>query len=274
MQISRQDRVRMERAHVLAWPALRTETINGWLWRASGGGSQRANSVSAIDFTGNDMHAAIDTVEQRYRTLNMLARFQTFDDTAPANLPRALTERGYQDGDVTITLFKRLVPASVPPGVEWRDHAWQEWRDVYLGAITENRGAINQQILTAIPAPRAFFACRRDGEIISTALCVIGFGCAVIECVATRPDARRRGGAQAVLAAVQSWAARYDADSIGLQVVAGNLPAVRLYESLGFQPGATNRFFVSSTPAIPAQPLQGQPMPQNVPPSPQATPQK
>ena len=29
MQISRQDRVRMERAHVLAWPALRTETIDG-----------------------------------------------------------------------------------------------------------------------------------------------------------------------------------------------------------------------------------------------------
>ena len=62
MQISRQDRVRMERAHVLAWPALRTRTIDGWLWRSSGGGSLRANSVSAIDFTGNDVHAAIDTV--------------------------------------------------------------------------------------------------------------------------------------------------------------------------------------------------------------------
>lgn len=246
MQISRQDRVRMERAHVLAWTALRAETIDGWLWRASGGGSQRANSVSTIDFTGPDMDAAIDTVEARYRARDMPARFQTFDDTAPAGLADCLRTRGYQDGGVTITLFKGLKPAAAPPSVECRDHAWQEWRDVYLDAITENRRAINQRILTAIPGPRAFFGCRRDGAIISTALCVIGFGCAVIECVTTRPDARRQGGAQAVLAAVLSWAALQEADLIGLQVVAGNLPAIRLYEGSGFLPGATNRFFVSA----------------------------
>jgi hypothetical protein len=50
--IGRDDRVHMERAHVFAWPALRTAVIDGWLWRASGGGSQRANSVSTIDFHG------------------------------------------------------------------------------------------------------------------------------------------------------------------------------------------------------------------------------
>ena len=63
MQISRPDRVRMERAHVLAGPALRAETIDGWVWRASRGGSQRANSVSTIDFTGNAMDASIGTIE-------------------------------------------------------------------------------------------------------------------------------------------------------------------------------------------------------------------
>ena len=69
MRISREDRVRMERAHVLAWPALNTAIIDGWLWRSSGGGSNRANSVSTIDFHGADLEAAIAEVESRYQAL-------------------------------------------------------------------------------------------------------------------------------------------------------------------------------------------------------------
>ena len=41
-----------------------------------------------------------------------------------------------------------------------------------------------------------------------------------------------------------AWAAGQDADWIGLQVVASNIPAVRLYDQLGFVGGATNRFWV------------------------------
>jgi N-acetylglutamate synthase len=82
MEISLYDRVRMERAHVLAWPALRTARIDGWLWRSSGGGSQRANSVSTVDYCGSDLDVAIDTVEARYNSVGMPARFHTFDPTS------------------------------------------------------------------------------------------------------------------------------------------------------------------------------------------------
>src|SRR5690606_8256407 len=37
----------IEGAAVRAWPAGETREVDGWLWRYSGGGSQRANSVSA-----------------------------------------------------------------------------------------------------------------------------------------------------------------------------------------------------------------------------------
>jgi ribosomal protein S18 acetylase RimI-like enzyme len=243
MQISREDRVRMERAHVLAWPALRTARIDGWLWRSSGGGSQRANSVSTIDFTGTDPEAAIDAVEARYGAADMPARFQTFDETSPSILADLLRARLYRQGDPTTTMFKPVEAGAAAADVEWRDHAWPEWLEVYTGEITEDRRMVNCLILERVPAPRAFFGCRRDGRIVATALCVVGHGCGVIECVATRADCRRQGAAQAVLQALEAWARTQAADLLGLQVVGTNTPAVTLYERLGFAGGATNRFW-------------------------------
>jgi GNAT superfamily N-acetyltransferase len=240
MPITRNDRVRMERAHVLAWPALHTTQIDGWLWRSSGGGSQRANSVSTIDFTGNDVTAAIDAVEGRYAGRGAPARFHTFDETSPPGLAERLRQRGYTQGETTVTMFRRNDPIAVPDGVEVRDSIWPDWRAVYLNTVTENRRAVNAQILDGVTAPHAFFVDRG----LSTALCVVGFGCAVVECVATRTGARRQGAAKRVMTALLAWAAQQDADLVGLQAVAANLAAVQLYEGLGFVVGATNRFWV------------------------------
>lgn len=238
--------VRMERCHVKAWPAFETRNVQGWHWRYSGGGSQRANSVSTVDFTGSDPAQAIDAVEALYREKGAVVRFQTFDLTQPAGLDKVLQARGYQESEATITMIKRIEPGSVPSDTESLPDAEPPWREVYLGAITENRRAVNTRILDMIPEPRRFFDCRRDGQVISTALSVIGFRCAVVECVATRDDARRQGGAEAVLRALEAWAATQDADLLGLQVVATNTPAVTLYERMGFVAAARNRFWVKT----------------------------
>jgi N-acetylglutamate synthase len=236
---------RMERAHVHAWPALQTRMVDGWLCRRSGGGSQRANSVSAIEFTGTDPDAALVRAETMYRSWNAPARFHTYDLTRPDDLENRLRDRGYDSGETTITMFK--VPASATAEdrcVTLAGRPDGEWMGVYLDAITESRRAVNMLILRAIPSPRAFFTFRSEGHAISTALCVAGFGCAVIECVATRAEARRRGGAERVVRAAENWAARQDVGLIGLQVVETNHPAVRLYHRLGFLSGAANRFWV------------------------------
>jgi GNAT superfamily N-acetyltransferase len=244
--ISDNDRRRMERAHVLAWPALRTEVIDGWLWRSSGGGSQRANSVSTVDFTGTDLEAAIGRVEALYREAGTPARFQTFDHSAPPGLVDALAARGFHESEATTTMFKRIEPVEAVPDMVVRDHAWDEWRTAYLDEITESRRAVNALILDRVPAPRAFFGCMRDGRVVSTALAVVGFGCVVVECVTTRADARRQGLAAATMRALAHWASAQAADLIGLQVVSSNAAAIGLYQGLGFAAGATNRFWMRS----------------------------
>ena len=144
-------------------------------------------------------------------------------------------------------MVKRPVPGATHFDVERRDAAWPEWIGTYTAAITPNRREVNTRILSAIPAPCRFFGFMRKGVVLATALGVVGHGCAAVECVATRSDARRQGAAQAVMQALEAWAANQLVDLLGLQVVSTNTPAIRLYERLGFTPAATNRFWVRDT---------------------------
>src|SRR5262249_26598064 len=84
--VSRDELLAIERAAVAAWPALETADIDGWLWRYSGGGSQRANSVSPLRFRGSDVEGAIATAEARYRARGATPMFQICDVNVPVNL--------------------------------------------------------------------------------------------------------------------------------------------------------------------------------------------
>ena len=243
MQITADDLRRIERLHVRAWPAFETADIDGWHWRYSGGGSQRANSVSTVDFTGSDPAKALDEVEARYRARDAMVRLHTYDLSAPAGIVDLLQRRGYRGGETTLTMAKP-VGASDPPGdVEVAAIPNAEWQEVYLGAISESRRTVNAKILGAVPQPCGFFACRRAGQVISTGLCVADGDFAVVECMATRAEARRQGGAEAVLHSLEAWAAERGVKTLALQAVAVNAAAIPLYTRFGFAPVATNRFW-------------------------------
>jgi GNAT superfamily N-acetyltransferase len=234
----------IDRLHVRAWPALETADVQGWLWRRSGGGSNRANSVSTVRFHGDDPEASLDAIEARYRERNAAARVSTYDLTEPADLPARLQARGYRNDETTLTMMKPVEPQGAVHNVQVSDRPDEAWHAVYLGAITESRRAVNARILTSIPQPCAWFARRRDGRIVSTGLSVADGAFAAVECMATHAEVRRQGGARAVLAAIEAWAASLGVRTLALQCVAANAAAVALYRGFGFDPVATNRFWV------------------------------
>jgi GNAT superfamily N-acetyltransferase len=235
--VSRDEVLAIERAAVAAWPALETADINGWLWRYSGGGSQRANSVSSLRFCGSDVDSAIAAAEARYRTRGAAPMFQICDVNVPADLDERLERRGYRLQELCTCLAKRIGPdagAGIEADVERAEEPSEAWLSVYLAGITLSRRRLAPKILAGVPTPRAFLLCRDQSEALATALCVVAEGVAVAECVATRADRRRAGAATRIMRALEAWGARQGASIAALQAVAANAPAQGLYAKLAY----------------------------------------
>ena len=228
----------IERAAVAAWPALATADIDGWLWRYSGGGSQRANSVSPLAFRGADAEAAIVEVEARYRTRGAGAMFQICDVNAPSDLDDRLQRRGYRLQEPCTALAKSIsadAPAELDAEIEIGDAPGEAWLSVYLAGITPSRRGLAPMILARVPQPRAFLLLRDQGQPTATALGVVAEGVAVAECVATLSSRRRIGAASRIMQALEAWGARQGATMAALQAVAANAPAQALYAKLAYR---------------------------------------
>ena len=228
--------LRLERAAVHAWPALETVRLNGWLWRYSGGGSQRANSVSPLEFAGGDVDTAIAEAERLYRARGMAAMFQICDLAVPGDLDQRLERAGYRLQEPCTCLAKELdAAATMPLGIEVGDTASEDWLSVYCAGITASRRDSAPVILARVPAPRAFLLLRQDLRPVSVALAVASEGLVIAECVATRAEYRRRGASAQIMRALEAWGVAQGATVAALQAVTANLPAQALYAKLDYR---------------------------------------
>ena len=116
MPTSRDTLLAIEHAAVRSWPALETADIDGWLWRYASGGSQRANSVAALAFTGSNVEPAIEEAERRYRAKGAPCRFTISEVSTPGDLDARLERRGYARSDDHLTMAKEVTAAAPMPG--------------------------------------------------------------------------------------------------------------------------------------------------------------
>jgi N-acetylglutamate synthase len=246
MTVSQNDLLAIERAAVRAWPAGETADIQGWHWRYSGGASQRANSVSTLQFTGANLTAAIDDAETRYRTYRVAPRFQVGDASSPTGLESALRARGYTSIESVNSLARALEPSAInaTDGLEVAAAPSADWMGVYLAGTSEDRRTAAPAILARVPDVRGFILLRRNGIPVATALGVITDDVLIVECVMTALEARRAGAAHAVMRGVETWGTRKGARLTALQAVTTNAPAQALYAGLGYNELGRQHYFV------------------------------
>ncbi|WP_194923439.1 GNAT family N-acetyltransferase [Catenulispora pinisilvae] len=130
----------------------------------------------------------------------------------------ALAQRGSERGSLRVRLDKH-------PTREW----FQAWSAV-VGGDPEPRWRLLQRITEA----GAYASVELGDETVAVGRAVAEGGWAGIFNMATRPEARGKGAAGAVIAALADWAAVNDAARMYLQVEQENEGALRLYARAGF----------------------------------------
>lgn len=257
-----------------AWPAPDREVSGGWVLRAADGVTQRANSIwprSEPVGTRNERLAALRNARSWYRGRRLPVIFQVFDTPASSGLNAVLDEEGFTRQSETLIMVRaaRTVRESglasaadtVPgggnapepgAGVEIAEHPSAEWLELWWSV--DGRGGqaeleTAREILTGCPALYALVRDDDGGPAAVGRLAVVP-GRAVVSgeagswgglyCMATRPDARRRGYATRVQQALfRAGAARDNIKGHGLAgywllVMASNTAARELYSRAGF----------------------------------------
>lgn len=225
-----------------AWPPAVVERCGDWRLRRTGGRSRRANSALAI---GGDRCLAelVAHVEAFYRGHDARPRFQLSTASAPPGLAPLLHERGFADSARTLVCVARTsdVLRRCEPSVHQtrtEDTATDDWFDTYW-SVESARGAsaldaLVYRTILLTPALETVFVTAGDGPAVAVGQLVVEGDFAGIQCMATRPAARRRGRARAVLRTLAREASDRGIEHLYLAVMADNHAARRLYDRAGF----------------------------------------
>ena len=221
------------------WPALEREAAGGWTLRASGGVTNRANSVLPAGAVA-DLDRAISRAENWYAARSLPAVFQV-SPGATEGLDDALALRGYRSHSHTdILIADRAHVASADGPANEAPRLTDAPDDGWLGTwwSVDGRGgdaerATAERILTGGPALYASLGDRATPDAVARLAIVGEWG--GLYAVATRPSARRRGLARALAVALARASAEHGVRRLWLQVLAENTAAHALYGSLGFR---------------------------------------
>lgn len=225
-----------------AWPATERQETGGWVFRAASGVTQRANSVWPRE-PGEDapaQSAMLRTARLWYRARRLPVILQVFKGPNSGPLDAVLDAEGFTRQSETLVMV--LTAGTETPdaggGVEISSEPTEEWLRLWWSVDGRGDAAardIARGILEGCPSR---YALVRDGDGVPAAVGRLavppGAGRGGLYCMATRPDARRRGHAGRVLSGLLGEGARLGLDGYWLLVTAANSGARELYARAGF----------------------------------------
>ncbi|MBM6405640.1 GNAT family N-acetyltransferase [Phycicoccus sp. CSK15P-2] len=234
----------LERVMVGAWPAAETAPLGGWLLRATGGFTQRANSVMTAGDPHRPLGAALDAVESWYAERSLPARVTVAGPVGlrPDEHPvgQVLLDRGYVPRVATTCLTAAAdtvarSAASAPGDVAVR--VTSDLTDAWLEAYRGYREApeVARVVLTGSPA-QVFAAVEGTEGLLAVGRLGLADGWGGLAAMWTDHRARRRGLATAVLGALARSACTADVRSLHLQTDTDNTAALATYRRHGFVP--------------------------------------
>lgn len=242
----------LERVMVEGNPPIERERLGGWLLRAGGGYTGRANSVLPLGEPDRPMADAVDVAEQWYGARGLEPQFAPYGppgfEVADDPLGAELLGRGYRPRLTAVVMTGAtagMPEPHLPQGCHLtaQDHLTDEWL-----AATDGRALRTPEAARAVltgPREQSFLSVRDDdGAILAVARAPRNDGWAGVFGVRVLPGRRRRGLGAALTCAAVAEARAHGIRSMFLQVESENAPAIALYERLGFTTHHCYRYLV------------------------------
>ncbi len=222
----------LERVAARGWRGTEEELLGGWLLRAGGGFTGRANTALVAGDPGLALPAAVDTVTGWYRARG-LRPGAALPGVQARPADAALAAAGWERREAVLVLTSPLVaprdggrPVELAPAPD----------DAWLARYREDAvSPAARAVLTR--AERVVFAQVRgdsDAGPVAVGRGVVTGEWLGVGAVTVAPDHRRHGLATAVMAALTRWGAGQGARWVYLQVSASNAPARALYRDAGY----------------------------------------
>ena len=219
-------------AHV----ALNSVQFDGWILRFSEGHTGRANSISVIYPSSFDVEQKIPYCEEMYAKQNLPCIFKLTDGNEELN--DILNKRGYQVITPTDVCFWDISDINMPEGdIEFFDKAEEEWLSAYfkLEGFGEKQQNIYRRMIEKVFVNQKYVAIKENGEIIAVASLVSEGDQMLLHNVVVDKNQRGKGYGRKVCNALLAKAKECGIKTCWLQVVIDNVPAYKLYESIGFK---------------------------------------
>ena len=237
----------LERIMVEGCPPLERAELGGWLLRAGGGFTGRANSVLPLGNPGLSLSEAVDRCESWYdeRALRHLfvlfgpAGFAVDDDS----LGLELLTRAYEPFNSTaiLTAATAALPTELlhPSGAQVRlepspsPRWWDAWT-AQDGLNTNVSRSVVHAVMTGSP-DQLFASLEVDGGVAGIARLAFAQGWAGVFALHVAPEHRRTGVASQLMGALADASRSRGIRSVYLQVLEASSAARSLYERLGFR---------------------------------------
>jgi ribosomal protein S18 acetylase RimI-like enzyme len=222
-----------------AWPALQTIQYDGWILRFANGVTKRANSVNLLYPSTLNPEEKINFCETIYFSRHIPSCFKITSIADPDDIDQRLAKRGY-DIHSTISLqvldisgISRDPLSDIRIETDLNPH----WIDdfIRMNDFDRRRKSTYTSIIEQIHAPKCLISLARDNETIGVGLGVAeGRFIGLFDIVVDKAY-RNTGLGYHIVENLLRWGRKNSADTAYLQVLSDNIPAIRLYEKMGFR---------------------------------------
>lgn len=230
----------LEECSFNALPARHTLFYDGWVIRLAGGGPKRANSVNVLSPSALGLEQKLAYCGELFQRQDCPTTFRLTDHAHNQELDFILAKKGFARVDESIVMTADLsrIGISNDTRLDFRVLPAQEWfaQMMRLDHASDARKQKHVELLNLLALPAIYGSVEVADRCAAIGLLVMDGAYAGIFDVVTDIKMRRQGYARMLIQSLFGRA-RHAGCTVGyLQVVAANVAAVTLYESLGFTP--------------------------------------